>query len=347
MKIKIKNHHQGQGQDQGQGGGSGYLPKTMTARTTATASTSRSFYSSTSSFHCEPKDLCPVTGVYANVHDDYLILPPVIGKGHYGIVRECLHRNTQHRLLAVKTIDKSRIGRLDHLRREIFLLASVDHPRVMKMLDCYEDERDIHIITERYAGGELFDTVLERTSRGCSFSEYEASKVIKSLLEAVAYLHENGLVHRDIKPENILFEFESSASNKKNKQDCSAIKLIDFGLARRHDETKDSPMANPVGTSYYMSPELLLGKYTNACDIWSVGVVAYILLSGYPPFNGENDDEIQECTLKGKLRFLGSLWVGKSDEAMDFCRCLLRKDGRRRCSAREALLHPWIRKMSQ
>lgn len=321
-----------------------YLPKTVstctaaTLSTAATAMSSRSLYSaasSSSTMSMGKNRLCPVTGVYADINKDYHIFPKIIGKGHYGIVRECVHRATRQ-TLAVKTIDKSTIGRLDHLQREIYLLASVDHQNIMKIMDCYEDAECVHIITENYTGGELFDKVVEKTSsRGC-MSEREAAAIIKSLLDAVAHLHENGIVHRDIKPENILFE---------SKDDDAAIKLIDFGLSRRH-EKHEEPMSNPVGTAYYMSPELLKGRYDNSCDIWAVGIVAYILLCGYPPFNGSSDSEIQESTRRGKLQFSGTHWISKSDDAMDFVKCLLRRDPRKRFTAKEALMHPWMRRMT-
>lgn len=306
----------------------GYLPKTMSGCTAATAASSPSVMSSSASSSTtmqQEQDLCPVTGVYANITDDYYIFPKVIGKGHYGIVRECIHR-VSRQTLAVKSIDKSKIGRLDHLQREIFLLANVDHDGIMKMMDCYEDAKFVHIITEKYTGGELFDKIVTNTNaRGC-FKERDAAGVIKSLLEAVAYLHENGVVHRDIKPENILFE--STAED-------AAVKLIDFGLSRRHSKG-EAPMSNPVGTAYYMSPELLSRRYDSASDVWSIGVVTYILLCGYPPFNGSSDQEIHDATRRGRLHFQGNAWFNKSDDAMDFVKCLLRRDPRKRFTAKEA-----------
>jgi len=318
----------------------GYLPKTMTACSTTSANstvTNTSFqniYSSNASVM--EQEVCPVTGVYANISDDYHIPPAVIGKGQYGVVRECIHRTTR-RILAVKSIDKSKIGRLDHLRREIDLLTGIHHRGIMKMVDCYEDAEHVHIVSEKYAGGELFDRIVENTSpRGC-LSERRAGAVVESLLEAVAYLHENGVVHRDIKPENILLESDNN--------DYAAVKLIDFGLSRHHEEG-EGPMTNPVGTAYYMSPELLEGEYDKSTDLWSIGVVAYILLCGVPPFNGATDSEIHDATRRGRLRFRGNGWSYKSDEAMDFIQCLLMKDPQRRFTASEALMHPWIRKMT-
>ena len=302
------------------------------ASSTASSAATTSVASSPPSSVSNPHHLCPVTGLYANINDDYFITSKILGKGHYGIVRECIHRATRT-VLAVKSVDKAHIGRLDHLEREIFLLANIDHTNIMKMVDCYEDSQYVHIVTEKYTGGELFDKILSTASSNGCMSERKTARIIKSLLEAVAYLHDNGIVHRDIKPENILFQTDQEDD----------IKLIDFGLARRHDKG-DAPMSNPVGTSYYMSPELLRGKYDKSCDVWSVGVVTYILLSGYPPFNGNSDSVIQDAARKGKLHFSGNSWICKSDDAMDFITCLLTKDPRKRLTAKQALCHPWLRK---
>lgn len=187
------------------------------------------------------EDQCPVTGIRSNISDDYHILPRVLGSGHYGSVRECVNR-LDRKWYAVKSIEKSKIGRLDHLKREVYLLSKMNHDNIINMIDCYEDEDHVHIVTDKYTGGELFDKIIENTTKDGCFSEVKSARIIKSILEAVAYLHANEIVHRDIKPENILFE--------SNDED-SAIKLIDFGLSRRHQRGQ-ALMTNPVGTAYYM-----------------------------------------------------------------------------------------------
>ncbi len=217
------------------------------------------------------------------------------------------------------------------MQREIHLLSQMNHHGIMKMIDCYEDAERVHIVTERCAGGELFDKISENTSPDGCFSEINAARIIKSLLQAVSYLHENDIVHRDIKPENILFQSSHD----------DAIKLIDFGLARKHTP-RDQPMSNPVGTAYYMSPELLKGKYDKSCDVWSVGIIVYISLCGYPPFNGVTDNDIFESIERGHFQFPVQAWSDKSDRAKDFIKCLLRRDPSRRLTAKEALDHPWI-----
>lgn len=250
------------------------------------------------------------------------------------MVRECKHlRKRTNQTFAVKSLDKRKISRIDHIRREVYFLYRMKHHGIMKMIDCYEDLNYVHIITEKCTGGELFDRISDNTTQTGCFTEDKASSIIKSMLEAVAYLHDNDIVHRDIKPENVLFETD---------QEDAPIKLIDFGLARKHTPG-DEPMANPVGTAYYMSPELLEGNYDKSCDVWSVGTIAYILLCGYPPFNGDTDPEIFESIRIGHFEFPHLAWSDKSDMAKDFIMSLLQMDPNTRLTAKEALMHPWIR----
>jgi serine/threonine protein kinase len=275
------------------------------------------------------------------VHADYRVLSSrrPLGEGHYGVVRECESRANTGEVLAVKSVNKSRIRRLDHLRREVRLLSKMNHPNVLTMVDVYEDAESVHIVTEKCEGRELFDVVGENTRGDGCLSEERAARVMRELLEAVGYLHANGIVHRDIKPENVLF---ASA----DEEESSSVKLIDFGLSRRH-KRGEGPMTNPVGTAYYMAPELLNGEYDKSCDVWSLGTVAYIMLCGYPPFNGETDPDIFDAIRRGRYDFPAPAWSDKSEEAKDFVKCLLRMDPRKRFTAREALGHPWIRNDSQ
>jgi serine/threonine protein kinase len=203
----------------------------------------------------------------------------------------------------------------------------------MRMIDCFEDSQYVHIVTERYTGGELFDRIVESThDRGC-FAEDEAARIIMSLLEAVRCLHDRDIVHRDIKPENIMFETNDRSS---------PVRLIDFGLSRIH-EPGDRPMTNRVGTPYYQSPAVLRGRYDRKCDLWSIGVVAYILLTGYPPFNGSTDSEVHDSVLLGHVVFEETIWGHLSRESRDFIGGLLSMDSSSACcSAEEALRHPWM-----
>jgi serine/threonine protein kinase len=280
-----------------------------------------------------PSSPSSVTDVYSDIFDDYDVFPTILGTGNYGCVRECQHRSTGQ-TYAVKTIEKSKVSRLDHVHREIQFLRSVNHPSIMKMVDCYEEADYVHIVTEKYTGGELFDKIVDNTHDYGCLSEKEAAKIIKSLLESVQYLHSRNSVHRDIKPENVLFE---------SNEEGSSIKLIDFGLARIHASNDGSYMTNQVGTPYYMSPDILKGKYDRSCDIWAIGITAYILLSGYPPFNGGSDTDVHRSIRKGNLVFEKSVWGNLSKASRDFVSKLLCMDSSKIPSASEALQHPWIR----
>jgi serine/threonine protein kinase len=271
-----------------------------------------------------------------SVLDDYEVFPSVLGTGAYGEVRGCVHRDTR-RDYACKTIYKSRIRNIDHLRREVDLLSEMDHPNIIRMVGCYEDDERVHIVTEKYSGGELFDTIVRNATDGGCLDERTASRIVWSLLRAVEYLHENDIVHRDIKPENILLESDRVDAD---------IRLIDFGLSKRHAE-EEPPMTNPVGTAYYMSPELLKGRYDRSTDLWSIGIVSYILLCGYSPFSGDTDEDIFDSIRRGHIEYHARAWSDKSDEARDFIRCLLRRDPRKRYTAKQALMHPWVAKLGK
>jgi len=272
-----------------------------------------------------------VTGAYSDFFDDYGIYPTILGTGNYGCVRECCHRSTG-RIYAVKTIEKAKVTRRDHIRREIQLLRSIDHPGIMKMVDCYEDETYVHIVTERYTGGELFDKIVDSTSDSGCLPERQAANIIKALLKAVRYLHRRNIVHRDIKPENVLFE---------STEEGSSVKLIDFGLSRTHG-VRDGAMTSCVGTPYYMSPGVLQGKYDRSCDVWAIGVLTYILLCGYPPFNGTSDHDVHVSTLRGNVSFEKDVWGRLSKPARDFVNRILGMDLSKISSVEEALQHPWI-----
>jgi tRNA A-37 threonylcarbamoyl transferase component Bud32 len=309
--------------------------------------------------------LCPVTGHYSNIHDHYYLPPSssssiTLGTGQYGTVQNCIHIPSGQ-TYAVKTIPKSRMTHCyNHLRREIHILSKVatNHPNILQLVDFHEDETHVHIVTERYTGGELFDVIAEHSTTtsgnaggggGCLSERYAAS-IIKSVLEAVDYLHSMGIVHRDVKPENILFETKRDDDDNDDHYFASTnsipIRLIDFGLSTELNDGEY--LTDPVGTSYYMAPEVLMGKkYNQSCDIWSVGIITYILLCGYPPFNGGNDSDIKQMIMlhghPDNVNFKLRGWDGKSEEVKDFIKCLLRRDPKKRFTTREALMHPWLK----
>ncbi|CAM9510837.1 unnamed protein product, partial [Phaeothamnion confervicola] len=202
-----------------------------------------------------------------------------LGHGHYGVVRKCWNRQTRE-LFALKSIKKSKVARMESLRREVDILRKVDHPNIVRLVDVFEDERFLHLVMEICTGGELFDRIIKKTeSDEGHYSERIAARIIANVLSGIEYIHnEHNICHRDLKPENFLFRSPDSEDD---------IKIIDFGLSRV--EELNSAMTTRVGTPYYIAPEVLQRKYDMACDLWSIGVITYILLSGYPPFFGDTD----------------------------------------------------------
>lgn len=161
---------------------------------------------------------------------------------------------------------------------------------------------------------------------------------MKKILSAVKHLHEHGIVHRDLKPENFIFN---------DKTDDAEIKLIDFGLSKRFGQIKDinpkEKMHTIVGTPYYVAPEVLKGDYDFSCDVWSLGVILYIMLCGYPPFDGDSNKEIFKKVLKSKLEFDAEDWDEVSREAKELISKMLEKDPSKRISVIETLNHPWFK----
>lgn len=269
-------------------------------------------------------------GISADVKAKYEILE-VIGSGSFGTVRKCKDKKTGE-LLAVKSICKARVDHLDWLHREISILQSVKHPHIIQLYETFEDDTNVHIVTELCTGGELFDKVLEMAdSPQGHFREEDAAILIRDILDAIRYCHDVAkIVHRDLKPENFLLKDESPVA---------FIKIIDFGLSRKDPQ---GIMESRVGSPYYVAPEVLQNSYTSKCDIWSIGVISYILLCGYCPYAGDTDIETLQMVQYGKLDFPSPEWDTISEDAKDFIQNLLQRDEFLRPTAAQALDHPWI-----
>jgi calcium-dependent protein kinase len=180
-------------------------------------------------------------------------------------------------LRAVKILRKVRMDDKEKaaMENEINILKTLDHPNILKIHESYECEKRYYIVTDICKGGELFDEI----TKNKFFTENNAAQVMHALLRCLKYLHQEGIVHRDLKPENLLLE-----EHKNYEQ----VKLIDFGTAKKFSQ-KDLPITQMVGTPYYIAPEVIKKSYDEKCDLWSAGVIMYIILSGQPPFGGRNE----------------------------------------------------------
>ncbi|CAD8133730.1 unnamed protein product [Paramecium octaurelia] len=267
-----------------------------------------------------------------SIHDVYKLLSPPLGSGSYAEVRKGVHK-VLGITRAIKIISKSEATNeeVSRVLHEAEILKQLDHPNIVKILEIYQNSEQIFIVTELYTGGELFDAIVEFQH----FSEKDAAKLIKQVLLGLNYCHQHKIVHRDIKPENIVFE---------SKDKKGTIKIIDFGTSRIFEPHKK--MNQKIGTPYYIAPEVLKKKYNEKCDIWSCGVLAYILLCGYPPFNGKTDAKIFEKVEQGKYEFKSEEWDIITEEAKDFISKLMEIDPIKRYTAEQALNHPWISKQS-
>ncbi|KAF3855038.1 hypothetical protein F7725_023093 [Dissostichus mawsoni] len=205
--------------------------------------------------------------------------------------------------------------------------ATIKHENIVALEDIYESSNHLYLIMQLVSGGELFDRIVEKGF----YTEMDASRLIRQVLDAVNYLHNMGIVHRDLKPENLLYF---------SPHDESKIMISDFGLSKM--EGTGDVMATACGTPGYVAPEVLAQKpYSKAVDCWSIGVIAYILLCGYPPFYDENDSKLFEQILKADYEFDAPYWDDISDSAKDFISSLMEKDPEKRFVCDQALEHPW------
>ena len=233
---------------------------------------------------------------------------------------------------ACKELSKKNVSDYKGLMAEVNLMIKLDHPNIIKLYEVYENESYIYLIMEYCRGGELFDRVIAKTEKGQQYTEKEAASLFKQIMSAINYCHKNGIVHRDLKPENLLFL---------SKSENSPIKVIDFGMSKRFDSSTKI-MSERVGTAYYISPEVLKGKYDEKCDIWSAGVILYIIICGYPCFNGDTDDEIFKAILKGKIQFPSPEWDNISNDAKELIKKMCCSP-EKRLTAEQVLNEIWVK----
>ncbi|XP_075164691.1 calcium/calmodulin-dependent protein kinase I [Haematobia irritans] len=297
------------------------------------------------------KDFCKELNKTVPIEDKYN-LHGLLGTGAFSEVRLAESKDNPGQHYAVKIIDKKALkGKEESLENEIRVLRRfsanhhnndtaaesrtgerLTHPNIVQLYETYEDKSKIYLVMELVTGGELFDRIVEKGS----YTEKDASDLIRQILEAVDYMHEQGVVHRDLKPENLLFY---------SPDDDAKIMISDFGLSKMEDS---GIMATACGTPGYVAPEVLAQRpYGKAVDIWSIGVISYILLCGYPPFYDENDANLFAQILKGEFEFDSPYWDDISESAKDFIRHLMCVSVEKRFTCKQALAHPWISGSSQ
>jgi len=272
----------------------------------------------------------------------YTVNKHKLGEGAYGVVKDGQAKEDgehvkkgQH--VAIKFIDKAKLQPEDKaaLHDEIIINQAMHHPSIVEMYDYFEDAKEMVIIMEACKGGELFDRIIEKGH----FSERMAAETMEEACSALLYMHANGICHRDLKPENLLFE---------NDDEDAAIKLADFGLASIEEKHRvgHDVMSTQCGTPGYIAPEILKGQaYSHAVDMWAMGVIFYIMMSGLVPF--PDDDDQDDLVKKGEYDFEDENWEGVSEAAKDLVRGLLQVDPAKRLTAKQVIDSEFIVKKSK
>jgi calcium-dependent protein kinase len=263
----------------------------------------------------------------SSVHKDYKFVRS-LGNGAFGQVRLVEDLST-HALRACKSVDLRNLlqNDLELLTNEVNVLKQLDHPHIIKIFEVYRDISHMHIITELCTGGDLLGRIVKQGR----LTENIAAQYMSEIVSAVKYCHENSVVHRDLKPENIMFEDNSTDAR---------LKIIDFGTSKIVRESEK--MSTLQGTPCFIAPEVATGEYTEKCDVWSLGVILYIMLSGKPPFKGRSFAQILANIKQKKLAFKSKVWRKVSDSGKGLLKKLLKRDQNKRLSSSEFFFHPWL-----
>jgi len=284
------------------------------------------------------ESLVALNSTTTNVRDFYDgidVDDAIMGTGNWGVVKIITRKRDGKRFACkiVKLDDNMTDEQFDELRAEIEALRQLDHVAIAKLFETFEEPgHRLYLVMELLMGGELYSALVERSPTG-RFDEIRTRKLARRMVSAIAYLHDRGLVHRDIKLENFCFRGDEMEDE---------IVLIDFGLAKLY-EMKAS-MTEVVGSSYYIAPEIVEGSYSGPTpDMWSLGVILFMMLSGRPPFDGNSDANILRRTVKGRFSMDDEVWRTQvSTLAQDFVRRCLTRDPSSRITSKEALRHTWL-----
>lgn len=267
--------------------------------------------------------ICDLSSTYA--------LDKELGRGQFGVTYLCTERATKYKY-ACKTISKRKLTNqkdIEDVKREVLILQHLTgQPNIVEFKGAYEDKQSVHLVMELCSGGELFDRI---TAKG-SYTEKEAARIFRQIVNVVHVCHFMGVMHRDLKPENFLLV---------NRSEESPLKATDFGLSVFIEEGK--VYREIVGSAYYVAPEVLGRSYGKEIDVWSAGVILYILLSGVPPFWAETEKGIFDAILEGNVDLQTAPWPSISDAAKDLIKKMLTWDPKKRITAAQALEHPWMK----
>eukprot|EP01110_Echinostelium_bisporum_P011505 TRINITY_DN53_c0_g2_i1.p1 TRINITY_DN53_c0_g2~~TRINITY_DN53_c0_g2_i1.p1 ORF type:complete len:338 (+),score=65.33 TRINITY_DN53_c0_g2_i1:99-1112(+) len=263
--------------------------------------------------------------------DEVYDLGPVVGNGAFSIVREATNKETGEKV-AIKQIAKQHISSADmkRLSTEIEIMKKLKHRNIIQLIDVFDNSSThLYLVMELVQGGELFDKIV---SKG-QYSEKDACNIVKQIVQAVEYMHQHGVCHRDLKPENLLCSGED---------DNELVRIADFGLSKIFEGGEELKTA--CGTPDYVAPEVLECKpYDSAVDLWSVGVITYILLCGYTPFYADTHHELFKKITNLDYEFLSPEWDDISDNGKDFIQKLLVGDPTKRLTAEQCLNHSWLK----
>ncbi|KAL9404796.1 hypothetical protein Peur_001768 [Populus x canadensis] len=282
----------------------------------------------------KPAKVAPIGPVLGRPMEDVKSIYSIgkeLGRGQFGITHLCTNKVTGEQF-ACKTIAKRKLVNkedVEDVRREVQIMHHLTgQPNIVELKGAYEDKHSVHLVMELCAGGELFDRIIAKGH----YTERAAASLLRTIVQIIHTCHSMGVIHRDLKPENFLLL---------NKQENSPLKATDFGLSvfyKSGEVFKDI-----VGSAYYIAPEVLKRRYGPEADVWSVGVMLFILLSGVPPFWAESEHGIFNAILRGHIDFTSDPWPSISPQAKDLVRKMLTSDPKQRMTAIQVLGHPWIK----
>ncbi|CAI9768609.1 unnamed protein product [Fraxinus pennsylvanica] len=288
----------------------------------------------THSASCKPSQPTPMGPVLGRPMEDVrstYTIGKELGRGQFGVTHLCTHKQTGEQY-ACKIIAKRKLVNkedVEDVQREVQIMYHLaEQPNIVQLMGAYEDKHSVHLVMELCAGGELFDRIIAKGH----YTERAAASLLRTIVQIVHTCHSMGVIHRDLKPENFLLL---------NKDENAPLKATDFGLSVFYKEGE--VFKDIVGSAYYIAPEVLKRKYGPEVDIWSIGVMLYILLCGVPPFWAESENGIFNAILRGQVDFTSDPWPSISNGAKDLVRKMLNSDPKQRLTAYQVLDHPWIK----